>query len=222
MKTLLKIFFSFAFLFIIVNAFTQSDEAIKPEYTSTLKVSPIQFGSSYFEISYEKFFSNNKRSIHISPMIMLKQNSYEEFKGIQLELQYRLYLKQLNKEENATWVFSDIDLYSGFYANGLTYTENYNMGYYEYDPITMREEYKDGNFDKDINGGEGGVFVGLQFTLAKRIVIDVLAGGGIRYSDVVDEYVPPENQYYYNDYGVFDLEYLGVKPKLNIQIGITL
>lgn len=223
MKTLLKPLLVLVIFTSGQHMYAQSDiNSNDTEYISTLKVSPIQFASSYFEISYERFFKNKKRSIHISPMIMLKQNSFEEFKGIQLELQYRLYLGSLDKENNKTWIFSDIDLYSGFYMNGMAYTENYLEYFHEFDPVTMQDEYREGFFDKDINAAEGGVFVGLQFTLTNRIVMDVLVGGGVRYSDVVDEFVPGINQTYYRDYGVFDLEYLGVKPKLNIQIGITL
>lgn len=188
------------------------------EYKTRLKVSPIQFGQSYFEFTYERMIDQGRKSFSISPMIMLKRNSSEEFQGIQLELQYRIYLKQLNKETHNTWIFSDLDLYSGFYINGLTYNEDYQAGYYDVEQDLFVEE----QFNKTIKGAETGVFVGLQLGISKRIVVDFTVGGGVRYTDVMDEFENVPAEYNYNYYDVWDIEYLGVKPRLNLQVGITL
>ena len=204
-------------LFLTLSFQAWSQDSDNTIYNSRLKVSPVQFGNSHFELSYERFFGNNK-SFTISPTIMLKRNNYEEFKGIQLELQYRIYLKRLNSVEHSTWIFSNIDLYSGIYANGLTYDED-RTEWGDWDPVTMTQEID--TYNKTVVGGETGVFVGLQLNLAKRIVIDFTVGGAVRYTEVDDEFEDAVSTYNYY-YDVFDLEYYGVKPKLNLQLGITL
>ncbi|NNE26178.1 MAG: hypothetical protein HKN09_04995 [Saprospiraceae bacterium] len=203
------------FLALSVNGYGQDTE--NAIYNSRLKVSPIQFGNSHFEFSYERFFGNNK-SFTISPTIMLKRNNFEEFKGIQLELQYRVYLKRLNSIEHSTWIFSNIDLYAGLYANGLTYDED-RTEWGDWDPVTMTQVVD--SYNKTVVGGETGVFVGLQLNVAKRIVIDFTVGGAVRYTEIDDEFEDAFSTYNYY-YDVFDLEYYGVKPKLNLQLGITL
>ncbi|NNK90271.1 MAG: hypothetical protein HKO89_06640, partial [Saprospiraceae bacterium] len=173
------------------------------EYKSRLKVSPIQFGQSYFEISYERFINDGKHSLQFSPMVMLKKNSYEEFSGIQFETQYRIYLKKLRKDVQQTWIFTNIDLYSGVYANAMTYNEEEVWNSY-FDPVTNMEVTRTRN--SDIFAAEGGLFVGLELVASKRIVIDFTLGGRVRYSDVDDEIIPEDPNYqYYNYYDVFDL-----------------
>lgn len=193
------------------------------DYNKTLKISPIQFGRSFFEIGLEFNMNGGKNSLQISPMALLKKNSFEEFKGFQMEVQYRSYLKKLSKEDTRLWIFSDIDFFAGGYMLGLTYQEDYLVVYY--DP-ERNMEIREG-FRQDILAVEGGVFVGVKFILGQRVTLDLLAGGGVRYSDItdtIDQAVGLPPYYYYNDNtnDVFDLGYYGVKPRLNLQLGITL
>lgn len=215
----MRLFLSICLSIFSLSVFAQNNVDIETEsYNSRLKVSPIQFGQSYFEISYERFINEGKHSLQFSPMIMLKRNSSEEFKGIQFEMQYRIYLKKLEKGIQGTWIFSNIDLYSGLYANGLSYNEESIWGY-NYDPVTMEEIMYER--EADIIAAEGGLFVGLELIISKRIVLDFTVGGGVRYSEVDEIFTNnPSNTTSY--YDVFDLGYYGVKPKLNLQIGITL
>lgn len=189
---------------------------------SYLKISPVQFGKSYFEVSLELGLNEGRSSIQLSPMFLLKRNQFEEFSGIQGELQYRSYLKRLNKGENNTWIFSDVDFFAGAYALGLSFKRDYEAFYY--DPM-QQLEIRD-EFTRDIFSAEGGVFVGVKFILADKLVLEFLAGGGVRYSEVDDTIEDsgwPDNYYYNSDESdVFDLGYYGVKPRLNLQLGIRL
>jgi len=205
-----------------VSALTQSDMDNAPRSLSGLKISPIQFGKSYFEMSLELDIVKGKSSIQISPMVLLKKENREEFAGIQGELQYRSYLKRIhrNRDPELITVFSDIDFYAGAYALALNFSRDYLVS--TYDPQRMEEIMEDHTMD--IMAAEAGVFVGVKFTFAHRITLDLLAGGGVRYSDIDDswEQSPNFNYAYYPEDDVFDLGYYGVKPRLNLQLGITL
>jgi len=64
----------------------------------------------------------------------------------------------------------------------------------------------------------------VKFTFGNRVCLDLLDAGCVRYSNITttpEDLVDPP-YYYFNDDEVFDLGYYGVKPKLNLQLGITL
>lgn len=208
----------FVFLvFALLQNITAQDALTTENYTevSSLKFSPIQFGKSYFELSLELPVNGGKSSIQISPMILLrKQNDFEEFKGIQAELQYRTYLKRLHREIDKTWIFTDIDFFTGAYALGLTYQNDFIM--YDYDFENQMEIIIE-NQEK-IKSAEAGILLGVKFAFGQKVLLEFTAGGGVRYSEV--ESIVELPTYYNND--VFDLGYYGVKPKLNLQLGITL
>ncbi|MGA0285018.1 MAG: hypothetical protein ACO3M5_09930 [Saprospiraceae bacterium] len=187
----------------------------------TLKISPIQFGKSYFELSMEFDMNGGKSSLQISPMALLKKDNFEEFTGIQAEIQYRSYLLRLDREETDTWMFSDIDMFAGAYALGLIFSRDYKAWYNGFGPEPITEA----DVTQDILAIESGVVIGVKFTLGKRVTLGFLAGGGVRYSDIQDSIEAGLNidDYYVRDNdSVFDLGYFGVKPRLNLQLGITL
>lgn len=205
-------------LFLLTNSSSLFSQ--EKEKSNALKISPIQFGKSFFEIGYEFGINGGKSAIQITPMIMLKRNDFEEFSGIQGELQYRNYLKRIDLEDTRAWHFTDIDLYAGAYALGLTYQEE--TMYSNWDPVTQME-FRDPIKD-EIFAAEGGVFVGVKFVFSKRLCLDLLAGGGVRYSDITTENLNGGPiPMYHNSYSeVFDIGYYGVKPRLNLQLGIVL
>ncbi len=205
----------------------QSNSLSIEEYKDNLKISPIQFGKSYFEFAYEFGMKGGQSSIQIAPMIMLKRNNFEEFRGIQGEIQYRNYLKKWNDTETKLGPFSNIDFFVGLYGLGLSFERDYTAEFYpniNQMPTVVREDHT-----RNIFATEAGIFVGMKFIVGKRITLDLLAGGGVRYSEIDDSidnsiYFNEDTNYYYydDDNEVFDLGYYGVKPKLNLQIGITL
>ena len=182
---------------------------------NALKISPVQFGKSYFELGFELGLKNQKSSIQISPMVLLKRrNPNDQFKGLQTEIQYRNYIKRIPLGSSQSKIVSDVDFYSGAYALGLTYQEDYI--FYDYDPETQMEMITEE--ERKIKAAEAGVFIGTRITFGKKVILDLLAGGGVRYSEIDDT---QENSYFY--YGdVFDIGYYGIKPRLNLQLGIIL
>jgi len=198
-----------------------SAQAQMIDNNKTLKISPIQFGKSYFELSLEFDLNGGKSALQISPMALLKKDNFEEFTGIQAEIQYRSYLLRLDKEETHTWIFSDLDMFAGAYALGLNFSRDYRAWYNGFGP----EPVVEADVTQDIFAVEGGVVIGVKFTLGDRVTLDLLAGGGVRYSDIEDSIEAGLNidDYYVRDNdSVFDLGYFGVKPRLNLQLGITL
>lgn len=212
----------FKYVLILVGLFmTLSAKAQIADNNKTLKISPIQFGKSYFEMSLEFDLNGGKSALQISPMALLKKDNFEEFTGIQAEIQYRSYLLRLDQEESNTWIFSDIDMFAGAYGLGLNFSRDYRAWYNGFGPEPVTEA----DVTQDIFAVEGGVIIGVKFTLGNRVTLDLLAGGGVRYSDIEDSIEAGLNieDYYVRDNdSVFDLGYFGVKPRLNLQLGITL
>lgn len=185
---------------------------------NALKISPIEFGNAEFQLSYERYFGDRSSSIQIMPSFILEENGDESREGFQAMLQYRFFLSHLNKDEGKTfWGLQNFGFYAGAY--GLYFYQNEDRLVYWYDPMNPGDNYD--NFNKEITAGEGGAIIGMQVDVTERIIIDFYVGGGIRYTDIVDEYIPNENTPYYEYYDVFDPEYKGVKPRLGLQIGIT-
>ncbi len=201
-----------------VSSVTGSFGQMAFEYHNAIKISPVPFGQSQFEFSYEKFLKNRKSSLYIAPSIFLKDNGFERIEGFQGMAQMRFFLNQLNNNGEGIWLFHNIGFYTGPYALGLTYTEDYLFGYYH----MQTNEWIEAEFTKDLTSFEGGVILGAQIDITKRILLDLYVGGGVRYSDFTDTIEDVDTiDYYYGSYGVFDIEYTGVKPKLGLQLGFT-
>jgi len=195
--------------------FCQSDVFINK---NALKISPFEFGKAEFQISYERYFGDRSSSITISPSFILKENSIETKEGIQIEAQYRIYLSHLRGENRNVFLgFHNIGLYTGLYARYLDYKEDYQLMWYD----NMSGTAYTGDFTKEVSAPEGGALIGVQIDITNRILLDFFVGGGIRYSDISDSKVGvvPED-YFYEEYGVFDSEYKGVKPRIGFQIGV--
>jgi hypothetical protein len=185
---------------------------------NALKISPIEFGNAEFQLSYERYFGDRSSSIQFTPSFILEENGDESREGWQAMLQYRFYLTHLKSSEGKSfWGLYNIGFYTGVY--GLYFNQNEELLRYYYDNTTgmsFNEIYA-----RKITAGEGGALIGMQVDITPRIVIDFYVGGGIRYTEIDDEFVPPNNENYYNYFDVFDPGYKGVKPKLGLQLGIT-
>ena len=183
-------------------------------YKHSLRINPIDFGRSEFQLSYELMFK--KSSIVFSPSIILKENPDNSTNGYQAMAQYRFYLTNFNKNDRHTFLnVYNYGFYTGVYALFLNFNEEFTQGFYN--PNTSQYENK--LYNRDITAGEGGVLLGVRVDITKRIVLDFNLGGGIRKADVEDSF--KETQEYTIEYGVFDRAYTGVKPKSALTIGVT-
>jgi len=183
-------------------------------YKHSLRINPIDFGRSEFQLSYELMFK--KSSIVFSPSIILKENPDNSTNGYQAMAQYRFYLTNFNKNDRHTFLnVYNYGFYTGVYALFINFNEEFTQGFYN--PTTSQYENK--LYNRDITAGEGGVLLGVRVDITKRIVLDFNLGGGIRKADVEDSF--RETQEYTIEYGVFDRAYTGVKPKSALTIGVT-
>jgi len=212
----------FKFLFLICSLSSYSligQNTNTYEYQNALKISPIEFAQSQFQITYEHYLNNRATSVLIIPTITLKDNGLESKKGIEGMLQYRFFLSHLIKGEHKTLGMHNIGFFTGPYALGMVYNEEYQRGYY----MQSRDEYVMDIFEKDIKAAEVGAIIGIQFDITPKILLDLYVGGGIRYADTEDtfEQVTDTDTNYFDAYDVFDQEYTGVKPKLGLQLGFA-
>jgi len=197
-----------------IFVFAQSDHF---DQRSAIRTSPVEFGKAEFHIGYEYYFANRNSSILIMPSVILKDTPQEVKEGFQLESQMRFYLSHLRSDERDVFLgMYNIGLFAGVYAKYTNYNEEYEFSWWnEVDQTSVTDR-----FEKSVNAGEGGILIGLQLDVTKRILIDFHVGGGIRYpktTDTKDGVVPPD--YYYEDDSVFDIGYKGVKPKVGFQLG---
>jgi len=186
------------------------------QYKNVLKISPVQFANSTFEVNYERYFKEKRHSVVISPALLLKQNNPESLIGFKGNLQYRYYFTHLHKDTHKTWIFSNLAFYGGSYVQALTAKEEYWGSY-----SNENYEYITDIFEKDINSIEGGVLLGMQIDIIPRLALDFYFGGGIKYADVEDTittYLDPNRV---ESYGVLDREYTGVLPKGGLQLGFN-
>jgi len=137
--------------------------------------------------------------------------SHEKKIGYQMMAQYRFYLTHFNKEErgNNFLGMENYGFYSGLYGLFLDYHSDYNRDYYE----PEQDAYLRKEFEKNIYAIEGGVLLGVQVDITKRILVDLYVGGGVRYTQVDDTFDEYRNEDgWYDTYSIFDPEYKGVKP----------
>ena len=185
---------------------------------NAIKISPVEFGKAEFQLSYERYFGDRSSSLTISPSFILKENSFESKEGIQIEGQYRFYLSHLRKDQRNVFLgFHNIGLYTGIYLRYMDYSEDYQHYWYD----NELGEHQTQEFTKTVNATESGALIGIQIDITQRILLDFFVGGGIRYTDLTDSKDGVINEeIYYEDYGVFDPEYKGVKPRIGFQIGV--
>ncbi|WP_235296428.1 hypothetical protein [Portibacter marinus] len=182
-------------------------------YQNLLKLSPVELGRAEFQIGFERYFNNRKTSLNTLISIISGDNGEEKRGGFQAFLQYRFYLSQLYKETHQTLNMYNIGFYSAPYILGLYQNETYSNWYYDPEKGDTQTEL----VDEEITAGEGGVLLGVQFDITKRIVLDIFMGGGVRQSKIVRN----RDASGIEDYGLLDQGYSGVKPRIGLQMGIT-
>lgn len=188
------------------------------EKKNALKISPFEFGRAEFQISYERYFGDRSSSFLFVPSVILKDNGDEGIFGWQLMSQYRFYLTHIGKNDEHVFLgLYNLAFYTGVYALYRNSQEDYLFSFW--DDIKM--ESIDMIFRKEIDAGEAGTILGIQVDITSRIQLDFYVGGGIRITSVNDSIDPNFMGYYREEYGVFDQEYQGVKPRLGFNLGIT-
>lgn len=184
---------------------------------NVIKLSPVELGKSKYKLSYERYFGERKSSIVVSPAILLKEGGQESKSGLELSGEYRFYLTHIRKDRKKTFLgLYNIGFYTGLYGLYQDYEEDYVAGYYN----PENDQYTMSTFNKTSSSFEGGTMVGVQIDITQRILFDFFVGGGIRKSDYTDSYDGADD-YYNNNFDVFDPAFTGVKPKIGFMIGIT-
>lgn len=217
-KTLLILSLGFT-VFFTTQGNSQTYESQEVSYlNNALKINPVVLGRAEFNLSYERFFSNRKSSISISPSIYLKDNLTQSINGWQIAAQYRFYLTHFNKQNQRIFLgMENFGFYSGLYISTQDYKEEFQKGHWDNDT----QEYSMADYNKEITSFEGGAMIGIQIDITKRIVIDFNVGGGVRYTDYFNTFEDLGLEDYVSEYSVFDPEYQGVKPKVQLLLGIT-
>jgi hypothetical protein len=182
------------------------------QYNNVLRLSPIELGRAEFQVGYERYFAHRTQSLVLNPSIIKGSRGTETKDGYQLMVQYRFYLSQLQRATNETLNMFNIGFYAAPYVLGLTYKETYEYGIY--DPLTFEQDFQ--LIEEAVDALEGGALLGIQLDITRRIVLDFFVGGGIRESNVTSS-----NTEGRNEYGILDLAYSGVKPRIGFQMGIT-
>ncbi len=219
MKNIIKAIFIISQIMLIVpltSGYSQNSDKVK-DYRSVVKLSPIQLGSSTFQLNFEQYFKDRKYSLLLSPALLLRENGNETLLGFKGNIQYRFYLNHLTKPKNRTWGMHNIGFYVGPYIEYLYAKEDYVGGYYD----EATNEYISSVYTKEVKSIQGGAITGLQLDIFPRLVLDLFLGGGIKYADVNDSLKPLAEGEYYEDYSILEREYTGVLPKAGLQIGFN-
>ena len=207
-------------LLAISLSFTAQAQEANTLGRTVLKISPVEFGRAEFKLGVEHFFANRKSSISFMPSAILKESLQETKKRWLTAAQYRFYLSHINKaDRNTLFGFENYAFYTGIFGLYQSYKKDYSREYYD----DLTDTYRSGDFHKEVTAQEGGLILGLQISITKRIIVDLNLGGSIRNNKLEDnfDYEQP-NYYYYEDYSVFEPEYKGVKPVIGFMIGIVL
>ena len=196
---------------------TQAQEVEQLGHT-VLKISPVEFGHAEFKVGIEQFLGSRKSSISVIPSATLKESLREKKEGWQVIMQYRFYLSHINKvNRNTLFGFEEYAFYTGVFGLYQDYAEDYTRDYYN----MVTDTYESGKFSKELTAQEGGLILGLQISITKRIIVDLNLGGSIRNNEITDDYIY-DTDYNYDDYSFFEPEYKGVKPVLGFMLGIVL
>jgi hypothetical protein len=193
----------FVLCFFALTAVTVRSQDIPPGFRNTFYLAPLHLFVNTFQVSYERENSKGNSLLTIANGHFRKDNGSTE-SGFGMELQYRASLYQNNTEKRR------IKGYFGPFLQGAHSTE-YNRYYYE--PVYYYNMvYTNIRHYTSITTLGGGAVFGLKISLQK-FIIDLYAGGGIKYP------VINNSERYSNN--IFDKNYAGVFPKLGVQFGIA-
>ena len=171
-----------------------------PGYKNMFKFSVTNFFDNTFQISYERMTCDNS-ALMISGGLSYKDNGGEPMQGYKGELQYKYFVYTREKENSGGSIyFAPYFLYK--------YTEKENYYHTEFAPYNYQILYY-------FNSFSGGILFGKNFTIAKKLVIELYVGGGIKRTFGAHL---KDNVSYYN-YDIWDPGYNGITPKVGIDVG---
>ena len=206
---------SFLSLLIVSNSFDLSAQEFFQN--NSVRLSPFDLVGGQFELTYERYIKERYVSICIMPSLYFQSQGQESTLGYQAELQFRRYLSHFRSDEQKIiFGMHNVGFYGGAYLLGLNLEEDYLKGYY--DPKI--NDYRTDLYTSKVGAAEGGVMLGVQVDITKFIVVDFYIGGGVRAADY-ETNEPTEVDPYFDENGIFDLDYQGIKPKIGFQMGIA-
>ena len=192
----LIVLLSFSYLF--VNA---QDQGSAAAYRNSIKINPLSFFSSTFQLSYERLVGMDK-SLNFSVGLTYKDSDYESVNGYRGEFQFRYFvlqretIKTNRKLYFAPFVF---DHYTDVTERNYNYNFSTSQDFYRY----------------RVNSVGAGVVIGVTWTFAKRFVLDTFVGGGVRTSNMNNN-----SQFFIND-GLMGYGYRGIFPRIGLDLGFT-
>lgn len=170
-------------------------------YQNILKFSVVNFLDNTILLSYERKI-NNSTGLMLSGGVSYKvnQGTGEVTEGYKGEFQYKHFVHTKEKENSSISIyFAPYFLYK--YSEKETFWSEwppYNYHYIYY-----------------FNSFSGGILFGMNFTIEKKIVIDLYAGGGIKRTFGAQM---RDNINYYCG-SIWELGYNGITPKAGIDVG---
>ncbi len=195
-------------------------QTTNPVKSNTFKFGPTNLFANTILLGYERAITN-KASIQVFGSFTLNQPKngyYEEIKGYSGEVQVRYYLKP-SKNLNGFFVapffkyedlrFKNLDvnkINNNYYSN--VYDPNTGM-YINPVKVTMDEAYS--------TYYNGGLVFGYQLIIADVFVLDLYAGGGMKYTQKNYPTAGTENFSAYMRYN--QLFQTGIAPKIGFRIG---
>ena len=195
-KFKLIILLSFSYLFVAAQ-----DQGSEPAaYRNSIKINPLSFFSSTFQLSYETRIAKDQ-SLNFSAGLIYKDTDSKSVNGYRGEFQFRYFVLQretisaVRKLYFAPFVFDQ-------------YADVIDRNYYNYIGTQDIYHYK-------VNSFGAGVVMGVNWTFARRFVIDTFVGGGVRTSNMNNRSSS------YIDDGILGYGYKGIFPRVGLDIGFT-
>lgn len=193
----LVILLSFSYLFVVAQ-----DQISEPAaYRNSIKINPISFFTSTFQLSYERLVGKDK-SLNFSAGLTYKDSDNESVSGYRGEFQFRYFV--LQRETNR----ASRKLYFAPFVFDQ-YADVINRNYYNY-LNQIQEEYR-----YKVNSFGAGVVIGVNWTFARRFVLDAFVGGGVRTSNM------DNNSNFYLNNGLMSYGYKGIFPRVGLDLGFT-
>ena len=183
-------------------AAAQDQASIAPSYRNIIKIDPIRFFSSTFQLSYERLVDKDK-SLNFSAGLIYKDTESESVNGFRGEFQFRYFILEREIYNPARKIY-----FAPFIFD--QYVDVINRNYYNSSGMQEQYSYKTNAFG-------GGIVMGVNWVFSKRFVIDAFLGGGVRTSNMDKN----NNVYYTNNNGIMDYGYKGIFPRVGLDLGFT-
>lgn len=178
----------------------QDQGSLPAAYRNSIKISPLSFFSSTFQMSYERLVGQDQ-SLNFSAGLIYKDSDSKSVNGFRGEFQFRYFV--LKRETfNATRKLYFAPFVFDQYADVT------DQNYFNFGGSQDIYSYK-------VNAFGAGIVMGVNWVFSKRFVIDTFLGGGVRSSNM------DKTQDSYNDDGIMGYGYKGIYPRVGFDLGFT-